>query len=28
MKPAPPARTFVRTPTELVGHLQGGGSWR
>jgi len=27
MKPAPPARTFVRTPTELVGHLQGGVSW-
>lgn len=27
-KSAPPAHTFVRTPTELVGHLQGGGSWR
>jgi hypothetical protein len=25
--PAPPARAFVRTSTELVGHLQGGVSW-
>jgi len=26
-EPAPPAQAFVRTPTELVGHLQGGISW-
>jgi transposase len=26
-EPAPPARVFVRTPAELVGHLQGGISW-
>ena len=26
-KPAPPAQVFVRTPAELVGHLQGGISW-
>jgi transposase len=25
--PAPPARVFVRTSMELVGHLQGGVSW-
>jgi transposase len=25
--PAPAARVFVRTSTELVGHLQGGVSW-
>lgn len=25
--PAPPARVFVRTATELVGHLEGGVSW-
>jgi transposase len=27
MAPAPPARAFVRTSTELVGHLQGGVTW-
>jgi hypothetical protein len=24
----PPAKAFVRTPSELVGHLTGGASWR
>jgi transposase len=28
VEPAPPALAFVRSPTELVGHLVGGGSWR
>jgi hypothetical protein len=26
-KPAPPARTFVRTAAELIGHLVGGALW-
>jgi hypothetical protein len=26
-KPLPPARTFVRSATELLGHLFGGGAW-
>ena len=25
--PAAPARTFVRTASELLGHLFGGGTW-
>jgi len=28
IEPAPPARTFVRSAAELVGHLMGGVSWR
>jgi transposase len=27
-EPAPPALTFVRSASELVGHLVGGASWR
>jgi len=27
-QPAPPAKAFVRTTTELVGHLMGGASWK
>jgi hypothetical protein len=27
-EPAPPARAFVRSAAELVGHLVGGASWR
>jgi transposase len=26
--PAPPARAFVRSATELVGHLVGGATWK
>jgi transposase len=26
--PAPPAKAFVRSAAELVGHLMGGASWR
>ena len=27
-EPAPPARAFVRSAVDLVGHLVGGASWR
>ena len=27
IEPAPPARTFVRTAAELIGHLVGGALW-
>ena len=26
-EPPPPAKAFVRTPTELLGHLPGGAAW-
>jgi transposase len=27
-EPPPPAKAFVRTPAELVGHLVGGAAWK